>query len=181
MKRYLYLLLFISISFFPGCKKNKPAIDQLPLATQTGAGTFGCLVDGKVFKPKGSPFAGPILSCAYQYINDGYSFQLKARQDIGDETLSVGLFTDSLAIAQGQTIKLFQNSVGKAYGQIGKYKIGSSGSLYYTIPTGFGEIKITKFDETNRIVSGTFWFDAINSNSEKVQVREGRFDMHYTL
>ncbi|MEJ7676398.1 MAG: hypothetical protein WKG06_00655 [Segetibacter sp.] len=30
-----------------------------------------------------------------------------------------------------------------------------------------GELKITKLDETNRIVSGTFWFDAVNKNGEK--------------
>ncbi|MEJ7676395.1 MAG: hypothetical protein WKG06_00640 [Segetibacter sp.] len=47
--------------------------------------------------------------------------------------------------------------------------------------SGTGELHITKFDETNRIVSGTFWFDGVNTNSEKVQVREGRFDMPYTL
>ena len=36
------------------CKKEKIAeIDKLPAATQTGANTFGCLVNGKVFVSKG--------------------------------------------------------------------------------------------------------------------------------
>lgn len=44
-----------------------------------------------------------------------------------------------------------------------------------------GEIMIKKFDQVNRIISGTFSFDAVNASGEKVQVREGRFDMKYTL
>lgn len=183
MKLYVYLLLFISSSFFfAGCRKNKPAIDQLPPATQTGARTFGCLVDGKVFKPKGDLFSGPRLSCAYQYNNGGYSFQLKAKQDIGNGLLSIGIFTDSLPISQGVIIKLYEPFVkGKSFGLHGKYITGSSGSLYYSQPSGTGELHITKFDERNQIVSGTFWFDGVNDNGEKVLVREGRFDMPYTL
>jgi len=182
MKLYLCLLFFISLSFLPGCKKNKPAINQLPPATQTGARTFGCLVNGKVFKPKGDLFSGPIQSCAYQYNNGGYSFQLKAKQDIGNGLLSIGIFTDSLPISQGEIIKLSEPDVkGKSYGLYGKYISGSSSSLYYSQPSGTGELHITKFDERNQIVSGTFWFDAVDSNGEKVEVREGRFDMPYTL
>ena len=57
----------------------------------------------------------------------------------------------------------------------------STSTEYLTTSSIKGELKITKFDELNRIVSGTFWFDATNSDGEKVQVREGRFDMNYTL
>lgn len=182
MKQYLYLLIFISVSFFPGCKKNKPAIDQLPLATQTGAETFGCLVDGKAFKPKGDPFGGPILSCAHQYINGSHSFQLHAKQDVDDDLLSIGIFSNGLAISQGMIIILYEPDVkGKGYGLHGKYTPEGLGSLYDTQSSGTGELHITRFDETKRIISGTFWFDGINDNGEKVQVREGRFDMHYTL
>ena len=42
-----------------------------------------------------------------------------------------------------------------------------------------GKLIITKLDEINQIVSGTFWFDAVNDKGEKVEVREGRFDVHY--
>ncbi len=66
------------------CKKRKMPInpiDQLPSETQTSANTFGCLVNGKVFLPKG-PSLSPILQCAYQYLNTNYSkgyfFQLSA-------------------------------------------------------------------------------------------------------
>ena len=29
------------------------------------------------------------------------------------------------------------------------------------------------------IVSGTFWFDAVNTAGETIQIRSGRFDMNY--
>ena len=38
------------------CKKNKPQkteLEKLPPVTQTGANTFGCLINGKAFTPKG--------------------------------------------------------------------------------------------------------------------------------
>ncbi|WP_439132683.1 hypothetical protein [Polaribacter sp.] len=45
------LLLFV-ITFF-NCE-NKDPEDQLPPITQTGANTFGAIIDGKVFTPKNS-------------------------------------------------------------------------------------------------------------------------------
>ena len=50
---------------------------------------------------------------------------------------------------------------------------------YTTTATVTGELKITKLDTQQRIISGTFWYDAINSDGEKVEIREGRFDMRY--
>ncbi|MGH2649337.1 MAG: hypothetical protein ACRDE8_17285, partial [Ginsengibacter sp.] len=83
-KYFLLLVSLIFISLTAGeCKKHKPGnpVDQLPPATQTGANTFGCLINGEVFLPKG-PSLGPILQCAYQYLNTSYSqgffFQLSA-------------------------------------------------------------------------------------------------------
>ncbi|MBW7840687.1 MAG: hypothetical protein H3C36_13855, partial [Chitinophagaceae bacterium] len=43
-----------------------------------------------------------------------------------------------------------------------------------------GELWIKKLDPVNQIVSGTFWFDAVTANGQKVEVREGRFDVRYT-
>ena len=176
MKR-LPLILLIVIAFISSkCEKD----GQLPAETQTGAGTFGCLVDGNVFKPKGSPFGGPILGCAYQLINGGYYFQLHASKK-GDINYGIGIFTDSLQIHQGETLILKNEFVpGEAYGL---YAISEFQGLtnYLTNSIDTGEITIKKFDETNRIVSGTFWFDARNDSGKKVQVRDGRFDLKYSL
>jgi hypothetical protein len=34
-------------------------------------------------------------------------------------------------------------------------------------------------DLANSIISGTFWFDAINTAGETVEIRQGRFDWNY--
>ena len=181
-KQFCYLLLLISFFTFSECKKHKPdtPVDQLPPATQTGASTFGCLVNGKVFTPSGDPFGGPIKSCAYQFVG-GYSFQLKARRSEGSGTYSIGVFTDSLEIQEGTKL-LLQNQYekGKAYGKYSLFSF-TGDKLFTTDSISSGELFIKKFDQANRIVSGTFWFDAVNDVGEKVQVREGRFDMKYTL
>ena len=49
------VLLFIAFTFI-NCSNNDDPQDQLPPITQTGANTFGCLVNGQVFVPKD---AGP--------------------------------------------------------------------------------------------------------------------------
>ncbi len=53
MNRYLFLAAFM-ILLAVSCKKKESSNpkDDLPPITHTGANTFGCLVDGKLFKPK---------------------------------------------------------------------------------------------------------------------------------
>jgi hypothetical protein len=49
-------IIFIAfVLMASGCKKNSNSnnspVDQLPPATQTGANTFGCLINGQAFTP----------------------------------------------------------------------------------------------------------------------------------
>ena len=37
--------------------------------------------------------------------------------------------------------------------------------------------QIVRVDKEKNIISGTFWFDAVNEQGKKVEIREGRFDM----
>ena len=51
-------------------------------------------------------------------------------------------------------------------------------STKYTIRgNNTGQIIIKKLDLVNMILSGTFSFDAESEDGQKIQVREGRFDM----
>jgi len=50
---------------------------------------------------------------------------------------------------------------------------------YYTTSSITGELTITRVDTSNSIISGTFWFDAINAEGEVVEIRDGRFDYVY--
>ena len=51
--------------------------------------------------------------------------------------------------------------------------------ISYTNSIKKGELTITRVDLQNSIISGTFWFDAINTDNEVVEIREGRFDWNY--
>jgi len=46
-------LALLILCSFPGCGVLPTPKEVLPTATQTGANTFGCLVNGKVWLPKG--------------------------------------------------------------------------------------------------------------------------------
>jgi len=53
-------------------KDNNNNADSLPPATQTGANTLGCLVNGKVFVPKGHGGTGrPNPHVQYDYDLNG--------------------------------------------------------------------------------------------------------------
>jgi hypothetical protein len=166
------------------CKKDQTGIDALPPATQEGKETFGCLVNGEAFTPKGSSLGGPILSSFYQYLNTttakGFYFNVACNRRESGISRSISINGDSILIKEGITY-LLKNYPNK--NEInGKYAIVSGGgniNQYVTTNTFQGELFISKFDETKQIVSGTFWFDAVNDKDEKVEVREGRFDVHY--
>ncbi len=178
----LCFLLFTNMK----CKKdNQNPVDQLPPATHEGKETFGCLVNGEVFLPKGINLGGPQLSSYYQYLNSptaqGYYFNVSASKKNGGDkgTEGVSISSNNFPIHQGEKYVL-KNSLDKSgiYGTYGIF-IGIEINNFSTKGTYQGELYISKFDDANQIVSGTFWFDAVNDKGEKVEVREGRFDVHF--
>ena len=183
MKQLILIVLsFILLS--SSCRKNKSGnpVDQLPPETQIGANTFGCLVNGEVFKPGGAQLSGGSLNCNYQFLDKGYYFRLSAaKQPSGSSTqTAVSLFTDSLKIYQGEKLILKNRTKGNPYGQYLGIGNNINDWLYETSASYIGELWIKKLDSINQIVSGTFWFDAVNSNGQMIEIREGRFDVKYT-
>lgn len=183
----IFLLAIFTLFTESSCHKSKPSnpLDQLPPATQTGANTFGCLINGEVFKPKGPSGGGPILLSTYIYLADnydtGYFFQLAA-SDVSNppNVIGVGIFTDSLQIQANETYSLGDKWVrGKAYG-IFNFFTSQSLNSYNTSSELPGELNITKFDSIKQIVCGTFWFNVINNLGDTVKISDGRFDMHFT-
>ena len=181
----LFTLIIMAIFALNSCKKEQTGIDALPPATQEGKETFGCLVNGEVFTPKGSNLGGPTLSSYYQYLNSptaqGYFFNVSAIKKNGGNngTEGVNINTNNKEIEQGQKYVL-QNGPedGQIYGSYG-ITISINSNEFITKGIYKGELYVSKFDEINQIVSGTFWFDAVNDKGEKVEVREGRFDVRY--
>jgi len=182
--KLLSLLLILQLT---GCKKDAVApIDKLPAATREGKNTFGCLVNGEAFLPKGSAFSGPNLECYYQNIIDpnpdrnGYFFGISATNKAkSSKVFNVNISTNSLAIKKGSILVLQKGIIGEATAAYYVSEVPFN-TEYRTDYIYKGELHITHLDEVKQIVSGTFWFDAVNDKGEKVEVREGRFDVTFT-
>lgn len=177
----LFLLLLTSFALV--CCNNdddkpKTELEKLPPATQTGANKAGCLVNGKAFLPKGQFPGGGALVCNY---NDGLNFSLGINENINGKIQSV-IITSSNTELHNNIGTIFPLNVmqnNSKYGEYYIYNTDFSQVHYTTNNTVTGELKITNHNYDQAIISGTFWFDAVNSNGEIVEVREGRFDMHY--
>jgi hypothetical protein len=138
--------------------------------------TFGCKVNGKVFVPKdGRGKTGLYV----QYVNfgagagGGWYLNIPATNWLPSTPEGINIETDSLLVSQGQTYQ-FKNLKGspKAF--------YDNGNVYPKLDNDVGELKILKFDQISRILSGTFFFIGTNlSTGEKINITEGRFDIRY--
>lgn len=171
--RNLFLLSAILFLFcFSRCKKDNEE-PQLPPETTTGAMTFGCKINGKVFVPKdGNGHAG--LFCQYIYINGGWNLNIPAFDWKSSSVPLVSITTDSLLVTEGETYP-FKNSKGFA-----KAFYSDNSGMYKKLDSDTGNLFISKFDPINRILSGTFFFIGTNtSTGQQASVTEGRFDIRY--
>lgn len=176
------LLLAASLVLLSGaCRKNRPknSLGQLPAETQTGANTFGCLIDGRPFIPSGDPFGGPIKKAAYQFNNGGYYLGISGKRQESEGVISIAIFSDSTQPLAVHAYDLTTHNENGRYSGVVNKTANAILNSYYTNEINRGQLIIKKFDEINQIISGTFWFDAKNSNGQIVQIREGRFDLHY--
>ena len=169
------ILIILTIFTLMSCNKDEEntiaEIDKLPPATQIGANTFGCLLDGEAFTP--GNLLNP-LDSQYQFINGEYYFAVSgARRFSSNKLIGIGLGTIKLTINEGMTYQLFEQEDGKANGAF-----FLNNSTTYTTTENTGELTITNMD--NQIVSGIFWFDIIDNQGIKHEIREGRFDLLYS-
>ena len=90
-------LIIITTLFLACCSKNDSpsqtptAVSQLPPATQTGANTFGCLLDGEIFKPG---ITNNSYNCFYQLVNGEYYFNVNANYKKNGILKSLGIATE---------------------------------------------------------------------------------------
>jgi hypothetical protein len=177
MKNIIFILATIfTLSY---CSSDDYSGNQLPPETQTGANTAGCLVNGKVFLPKQEGI-NPALVCNYEFINGEFFFNLVINDLRGIEGKTVSVRTSRISLESNISYLLNkENTIYEDFtGGGGIYSIGVS-NFFYTNSIKTGELIITRLDLQNSIISGTFWFDAINNSGEIVEIRQGRFDMRY--
>lgn len=177
----LSILLFTSLK----CRKDKnEAPDTLPPITQTGANTFGCKVDGKIWAPYakcgfGNNPCGE-MSANVQGANMPNSSPFNIELTIGKESNNeLSFFNVSTYGNNNFPI----TSVGNKIDSI-SFSFVKSGSIVYRAINGFGinnSFIITKLDTINRIISGIFDITLYKSLLDSVRITEGRFDLKFSV
>ncbi len=106
-KTTIFLTLLATLS----CCSKDDNNETLPPATQTGAGTFACHVNGHAFIDT----SGGYFNCYYQLIDGEYFFGIQGRDDVGDLT-SITLGTEKKEINEGNTYSLLKILDGNMWG-----------------------------------------------------------------
>jgi len=162
------LLLFLSS--FSSCKKED--LNVLPQETQTGANTFGCMLNGQLYLGGYFPITGAIpLSAAY--ISKSKKIIIDAYGKINNKAAGTMYFEINNPV-QGTT-----QNLSLAY-----YSPHTSSDYFYYLAFNETGVYLTKFDTINKIVSGNFNFLGRSadplfhfSGNDSIQITQGRFDI----
>ncbi|TKC00353.1 DUF6252 family protein [Pedobacter cryophilus] len=169
MKKLTFFTLILSC-FLLSCEKEK-----LTKATQIGANTFSCKVNGQILIPNNEAFSVDAISTSLVLNEDPNFYNLKILTNYSKTNPSKKIY---LTIYKINSIGVYIFS-GSDF-RYGEYFISAPDNKEYNSRTSnIGEVKITKLDLANKIVSGTFSFEATNKNdpNDKVSITDGRFDL----
>ena len=180
------LCLYVMLVMFASCKSCKKEINLLPDETQTGANTFGCLVDGKAWIPTGlstvpatKPVSGGYISALppiyfnttnvwlRTYKDDGTSFVLYLRN-----VDKIGTYPLNFDTQSAPTNLYPQNCA-----ELIRYS-NSSSENYITTSVYTGSVEITRADPINLLLSGRFSFTGVSNTGKTINVTDGRFDIN---
>jgi len=166
----LLFVLFCGLSF-SACEKDKTPpteLEKLPAATQEGKQTFGCLVNGKAWTPKGSLIRPGIEP---YYDEHAKAFQVHA---VFKEQESFRIvLTDVFQADNYSPLPHF------SYYSIASDQCSILGFKEYQVLDG-GNVQVTFLDIEKGIVSGTFEFNVINETClDTLHITNGRFDTRY--
>ena len=188
MKNLKWILLIIACAnIFAACKKVKTDAttiieeEKLPPITQTGANTFGCLINGKVWLPKGfdGNFTNSRINIDPTFIDGDLTIRTY-KIDVGTiNDLSIG--SDSIKAVGIYPIGKFNRAkfvIQKAKSDLTvMYCLTNCSIISENVPIGF--IKVTRYDLVNKIFSGEFEFTFNNTDcgyGTPVKITAGRFD-----
>lgn len=165
------------------CKKSKESpedeLSKLPPITQTGANTFGCLVNGKAWTPKGWDGRQPNFFIIVDPTFRNGDFSLRTyRLDnsiyesyvIGSDSINA---TSTYIISDIANTRIIYHKGTPDLSQI-FCTVSYNGNFQRT-----GYLRISKYDLQSGIVSGEFEFTMVNKdcgNGDIIKVTKGRFD-----
>ncbi|AGC76462.1 hypothetical protein LX97_01128 [Nonlabens dokdonensis] len=170
------ILLISIIVFLNSCDSDDndcQGIDCLPPITQTGAGTFGCLVNGEPFVDNSGSF-----NCFYQLVDGEYFFNICGLDETGIVS-DICLRTNQKEIGINQYLDIESNDVGNFFASIA---VDDDGLRFFDSSSSTtGAITITEFIANSNVVSATFEFSVIDPNTGTLyNITNGRFDAIFT-
>ena len=169
----LCIKIFMIALIFTGCDKDEPTcqgIDCLPPATQTGAGTFGCLVNGVPYVDNSGRF-----NCFYQLVNGKYYFSISA--NFNNEIKGIGLGSQEIELVKSSSYPLIEIKPNNFSADI----YFDANNNFETSSTSPGNIVITNFSTVNNIISANFEFIITNLTTGAIyKITQGRFDAKFT-
>ncbi len=164
------LILIASLFWLISCEEKEKVWTELPPATQTGANTIGCMVDGQLWATGKIPgyTERPGMMASYTiYKTDSIVLEYYSRSR---DTSEFGFTVINPKIGLN---KIYY--VGCSFSSI-----SFCNDLTALNTTG---INITKLDTEKHIFSGTFNFEVycVNDSSEKVNLTDGRLDVYMSV
>ncbi|OAV71882.1 hypothetical protein Barb4_00323 [Bacteroidales bacterium Barb4] len=164
------VLLLSMVALLYGCEEK---YTSLPPETQSGANTFGCLIDGRLFVRE------LYLPTSYDYV--AYRSE--------DNVLAINI----KANGQPESIQIIDSIVetGTSHPlRFASFEHRTFEKTYGFSTENSGEIYLTRFDTINKVVSGTFSFRAGKSElvswrgeytgDTVMNVTQGRFDLEFS-
>jgi len=182
------LLLFAVI--FSNCENNDPE-DQLPPITQTGANTFGAIVDGRIFVPKttiSSTPGGSLIKGLEVYVGSNF-FDSKGDDKWfistynSEDSPSIYIYIYLPTLLDSPKNFIINKSDGSDRFDLANAHIFcliNKGSLQYLSFENSGELNFSKIDINKGIYSGSFYTKLKNKDNENdiIEITNGRFDIN---
>ena len=171
---FLKTILFLFTVAFYNCENNDPQ-DQLPPITQTGANTFGAIVDGSVFVTKNktgyyAPGGGRPRGIT---VLRGTSYFSIAASDYNNVYIYIYIPKNTPL----ETTYDFKLSNGRPANGDEPHCFAIINDIGYKSYENSGTITFTKIDEVKGIIAGTFSLNIKNDNNDIINISEGRFDI----
>ncbi|MGB3181246.1 MAG: hypothetical protein WBB45_07635 [Cyclobacteriaceae bacterium] len=162
-------LLVAGLLAFTSCENDDPAPDPLsllPPATQSGAETWGAIINGEA-----------------AYSTSGYYSRIE-RRSASDMTLYLGTKEDkwgtvTFTISEAKLVEDSTYLLKPILAMSGEYtNPNDNPCLYYYEHLLDGYLTITKFDPAiDKVIAGTFAFTSAKEGCDTLRVRNGRFDI----
>ena len=155
------------------------AEETLPEITTTGENTFGCLVNGEVWRPRGGPYFGLGAQLSYSYHEPTGGFGLIATRKLKSEDGQDSLYQDMSLSFSAQKVSALDSIQRATFWDPDLCDLSDMDNL--SLDENFPFLfEVTYLNTTENIISGTFSFVATKEDcQDTIHVTDGRFDIKY--